>query len=83
MPLAEHFGVDDLAKWLAMDARDVSKLVSRGKLPARRIGGEWRFHRSEITQWIESELHISSCAELLRFEGTPIAVQSHKKTRGA
>lgn len=82
MPLAEHFGVDDLAKWLAMDARDVSKLVSRGKLPARRIGGEWRFHRSEITKWIESELHISSCAELLRFEGTPIAVQSHKKNPG-
>ncbi len=82
MPLSEQFGVDELAKWLAMDARDVSKMVSRGKLPARRIGGEWRFHRSEITQWIESELHISSCEELLRFEGTPIATQSHKTPGG-
>ena len=83
MPLSdEQFGINDLARWLAMDARDVTKLVSRGKLPARRVGGEWRFHRAEITRWIEAELHISSCAELLRFEQTPIAAHSSHQSSG-
>lgn len=83
MPLTdEQFGINDLARWLAMDARDVTKLVSRGKLPARRVGGEWRFHRAEITRWIEAELHISSCAELLRFEQTPIAAHSTHQSNG-
>ena len=83
MPLSnEQFGITDLARWLAMDARDVTKLVSRGRLPARRVGGEWRFHRAEITRWIESELHISSSAELLRFEQTPIANQNTHQNGG-
>lgn len=76
MPLAEQFGIDDLARWLGIDAREVAKMVSRGKLPGRRVGGEWRFLRSEITKWIEGALQISSSEELVRFEQTPIATQS-------
>jgi len=76
MPLAEQFGINDLARWLGLDAREVTRLVSRGKLPARRVGGEWRFQRAEITRWIETELQISSSDELVRFEQSPIALQS-------
>lgn len=76
MPLAEQFGIDDLSRWLGIDAREVTKLVSRGKLPGRRVGGEWRFQRAEITRWIETELQISSSQDLVRFEQTPIASHS-------
>jgi PTS system nitrogen regulatory IIA component len=45
-----------LAAYLHRDAREVSKLASRGHLPAHKVGGEWRFARAEINQWLEGQL---------------------------
>ena len=45
-----------LATYLQRDVREVSKLASRGHLPGHKVGGEWRFARAEINQWLESQL---------------------------
>jgi PTS system nitrogen regulatory IIA component len=45
-----------LASLLRRDQRELSKLASRGQLPARKVGGEWRFANAEIQQWLESEI---------------------------
>jgi PTS system nitrogen regulatory IIA component len=45
-----------LAAYLHRDAREVSKLASRGRLPGHKVGGEWRFARAEIDQWLEGQL---------------------------
>lgn len=46
-----------LADYLMMDARDVAKLASRGKLPCRKRGGEFVFCKIEIDHWVETQLH--------------------------
>src|SRR5262249_55171280 len=46
----------ELAGYLRRDAREVSKLASRGHLPAHKVGGNWRFSRAEINQWLETQL---------------------------
>lgn len=46
-----------LAAYLHRDAREVSKLASRGRLPGHKVGGEWRFARAEIDHWLEGQLH--------------------------
>jgi PTS system nitrogen regulatory IIA component len=46
----------ELAGYLQRDAREVSKLASRGHLPAHKVGGNWRFSRAEINQWLETQL---------------------------
>ena len=45
-----------LATYLQRDVREVSKLASRGHLPGRKVGGEWRFARAEINHWLETQL---------------------------
>jgi PTS system nitrogen regulatory IIA component len=48
--------LDELATELGRERREVERLVSRGRIPGRRVGGEWRFNRAEITHWLEQKL---------------------------
>ncbi|HEV3202833.1 MAG TPA: PTS sugar transporter subunit IIA [Gemmataceae bacterium] len=52
----ETMDLEELANYLQRDKREVSKMVNRGYLPGRKIGGEWRFARAEINYWIETQL---------------------------
>jgi PTS system nitrogen regulatory IIA component len=49
--------LEQLARYLSRDAREVSKLASRGHLPGQKVGGQWRFAKAEINHWIETQLH--------------------------
>jgi PTS system nitrogen regulatory IIA component len=48
--------LDQLAAYLRRDVREVHKLANRGQLPGRKVGGQWRFARAEITRWLETQL---------------------------
>lgn len=65
----EDFDLDSLAAYLHLSPSQVSKLVERGKLPGRRIGGNWRFSQAEIHHWLEERIGVSAEEELLRVEG--------------
>ena len=45
------------------------RLADRGKLPGRKVGGEWRFSRAEIHHWMERRIGLSDEEELLEVEG--------------
>jgi PTS system nitrogen regulatory IIA component len=53
---SDMMDLTQLATYLQRDVREVSKLASRGHLPGHKVGGEWRFARAEINQWLESQL---------------------------
>src|SRR5262245_858857 len=63
--------VDQLATYLQRDAREVSKLANRGHLPGHKVSGQWRFHRAEINQWIETQLHAYNEQQLTAVEKGP------------
>jgi PTS system nitrogen regulatory IIA component len=48
--------LEQLADYLQRDVREVTKMASRGHLPGRKVGGQWRFARAEINQWLESQI---------------------------
>lgn len=52
----DAMNLEQLANYLQRDSREVAKLVDRGTLPGRKVGGTWRFSRQEIRHWIESQL---------------------------
>jgi PTS system nitrogen regulatory IIA component len=60
--------VDELAAYLQRDAREVGKLASRGHLPGHKVGGEWRFARAEINNWLETQLHAYTDKQLAHLE---------------
>jgi PTS system nitrogen regulatory IIA component len=69
--------LEQLATYLQRDLREVSKLACRGHLPGRKVGGEWRFARAEINQWIETQIPDFDEQQLTALEkGTSSGYQS-------
>lgn len=64
-----HFDIHRLADYLHMSPSAVVKLAERGKLPARRVGGEWRFSSAEIHHWLEDRIGLSDDEALVQMEG--------------
>lgn len=47
--------VKDVAVYLKLSADLVYKLAQKGKIPASRIGNQWRFDREEIDAWVKAQ----------------------------
>jgi nitrogen PTS system EIIA component len=62
--------IDELMTQLGRERREVERMVSRGRIPGRRVSGEWRFNRLEITQWLETEIREFDDEGLARVEQT-------------
>lgn len=62
------FSLDELAERLGRDRREVEKLVNRGRIPGRKVGGVWQFHPTEIRHWVEQEMREYSEPELAALE---------------
>jgi len=63
-----NMSLDDFAKYVGMDARVVKRLADRGKLPGHKIGGEWRFNRAQVTEWLQQEMHTLGEERLIALE---------------
>lgn len=46
----------ELAQFLGMDQRQASKMAQRGDIPCQKVGGQYRFNRAEITEWMQQNL---------------------------
>lgn len=65
---SKEFDVDQLATYLHLTPDQVTKLASRGKLPGRRVGGQWRFPESGIHHWMEDQIGTSDADGLNKME---------------
>ena len=66
----DWFSLEELARQLGRDRREIEKLVQRGRVPGRKIAGEWQFHPTEITHWLEQEMREYTDRELAVLEQT-------------
>jgi len=55
----EDLDVAKLAEYLHLTPDQVAKMAMRGRLPGRRVGGEWRFSEAEIHHWLEERIGLS------------------------
>ena len=60
--------IEAFAKYVGMDARDVQKLADRGKLPGQKVGGQWRFNRARVTEWLQQEMSTLDESRLIALE---------------
>lgn len=51
----ENMTVDELARYLEVDAATVLEWAKAGRLPGRQDAGEWRFDRKRIEEWLAQE----------------------------
>jgi excisionase family DNA binding protein len=48
----EVLTAEQLAALLQLDVDTVRRLVARGELPGRKVGGHWRFSRKAVLEWL-------------------------------
>lgn len=46
---------EEVLEYLQVNLRTVYRLIKAGKLPALRVGRQWRFRKVDIDQWLESQ----------------------------
>ncbi|MCX5697740.1 MAG: helix-turn-helix domain-containing protein [Candidatus Omnitrophica bacterium] len=46
----------EVAEYLGIHPLTVHKYARQGKIPAFKIGTDWRFHKRYIEKWIEEKL---------------------------
>jgi len=47
----------EVAKYLGLHIMTVYKLTREGRVPAAKIGGQWRFKRDVLDEWLESQMN--------------------------
>jgi PTS system nitrogen regulatory IIA component len=60
--------LEEFAKHVSMDAREVRRLADRGKLPGTKVGGQWRFNRAKVTEWLQERMPSLDEEQLLVIE---------------
>jgi excisionase family DNA binding protein len=47
--------LEDVAEYLRLSKNTVYNLSRNGKIPAIRVGNQWRFRMEDIDKWLESQ----------------------------
>ncbi|RMG37281.1 MAG: helix-turn-helix domain-containing protein [Planctomycetota bacterium] len=64
----DSYTLEELARRLGRDQREIERLAQRGRIPGRKVGGRWQFNVNEITHWLEQEMRELSASELGELE---------------
>jgi len=48
---------EQVAQYLKIDKFTVYRLVTQGKIPAFKVGNQWRFKRSMVEAWLKSNMN--------------------------
>ncbi len=52
-----NMSIEEMARHLGMDARELRKLADKGRMPGMLVGSEWRFNRAQMLDWLQREMH--------------------------
>lgn len=52
----EILTLDEVAMYLKAGKRTVYRLATNGEIPAFKLGGTWRFRRTELDRWIAARI---------------------------
>ena len=48
--------IQALAKFLGIDPRRAERMAQRGQIPGQKVGGQLRFNRAEISEWMQQQM---------------------------
>ena len=51
----ELMTIEEIADYLRVKKRTVYEWLKKGKIPAFKTVGQWRFKRAQIDRWLESQ----------------------------
>ena len=58
-PQDDIMTLDDLAAYIKLSKSSLYKLCQAGKVPGKKVGRHWRFHRDTIDEWLKRDARSS------------------------
>jgi len=55
----EIMTVEELAKYLKTGVATIYKLAQEGRIPATKVGNQWRFRKKKIDEWMDQSGKVS------------------------
>ena len=52
---ADYLSIEDVARCFGVNATTVYRLAQRGKLPAFKVGNQWRFSKAMLDEWVSEQ----------------------------
>jgi excisionase family DNA binding protein len=52
--------LEEVADYLRLSKDTVYRMASAGKLPASKVGSQWRFRKEDVDQWLEKNKNVRS-----------------------
>lgn len=53
------FNIKEVAEYLGIHTSTVYKYAQKGKIPAFKIGSDWRFTKKSLDKWIDEQVNES------------------------
>jgi excisionase family DNA binding protein len=64
---------EEVLEYLQVNLRTVYRLIKAGKIPAVRVGRQWRFRKRDIDAWLESQRPRQGRSAAVRTAPVPVA----------
>jgi len=53
--MEELLTLEELSRYLKISKPTLYKMVEKGRIPALKIGNQWRFKKEDINRWVEKQ----------------------------
>jgi excisionase family DNA binding protein len=60
MATRDFLTTKEVAEYLRVNQYTVYRLVAQKKLPAFKVGSQWRFKRSVLDRWLKRQMNLST-----------------------
>jgi len=64
LAMTELITLAEVARYLHVHPSTIYRLVKKGKLPALKVGSDWRFNRESIDQWLAAAEKAAAPADM-------------------
>ena len=51
---SEFLTAEEIAEYLKVDIMTIYRLAKEGKIPASKVGHQWRFNKKEVDVWFKN-----------------------------
>ena len=52
--------LDEVAAFLRLSKDTVYRMAQSGRIPASKVGTQWRFRRSDVEAWLEQNKNVAN-----------------------
>ena len=57
-PMERLMTLEEVTEYLRLSKDTVYRMANTGKLPASKVGSQWRFRKEDVDQWLEKNKNV-------------------------